>query len=705
MTETNTLRSELPVCLESIPALEQVAVDAPCNSYFLAAVPKTQTIEFTGASHAATEVFPDGLIDKIQEGFSPEADVAPRLNDPAGSVRVCGKLGFDVHWLREIVPGKLDGVSGLRIVAEEPFEAWVETHGDRDGKGAWVVLPPVDNTAASPLLMSLMGIHPLEWVWSLWTEIGGPAWKSLASEAQVRTSDLEEFPRVWTALGTAGRARLWQAADNADDLEGYTAELDEEVSRPGTPVMSAARDALRILTATNLRRLFLYVRAMGAQQFETQRIGNALTHWDEYARLHPWIRRRLGALLNVTGSDLWPAVQRRAQVARTLELRIRGMVRGLIAARLAAASDPIDHLDTDFYISLHLPFFDRKKLVRDQVDWTNPTLIAAGSTTLIVCTAREKPMLSITETEVAQTLATPFRMAEAAGTPQEGELVFSYRRTAEPGWRNPFWSAILASYGFPEDTCERDAILTVTLPIEALQAWSRIPPTRESTYIPPMSRMAQAIQRTLRQWAPALHFTSIGSLSDLRADVPLLVYSCVEPFAGRSRCHFTYDPADPSDMQRALRSAGRRLQPIMGVLVQQSEDSGLSVGAEETILGDAHQIIRWVARHPRPTGTLLSTEAFVIEEFIRIVDMLRELKAMLMSPTSNTVRQLAHFIEDFVVVLNRRLRRVHGTDCSVIAPLLLLQATAALRGDIHPTATLTVERNGRTTTYQSPRTA
>jgi len=702
MTETNGLMDKLPVCLESIPASERAAVDAVHKSCFLAAVPKNLS-EVPGEVSAATEVFQSDFIERLREGYDPEASAAG--DEPAESVQVRGRLGFDVHWLREIVPGKLDGVAGLRILAEEPFDAWVETRPSATGRGAWVVLPPANCEKASPLLMALMGIHPLEWVWSLWTEIGGPAWKSLAGEANVRTADLEEFPRVWAALGTAARARLWHAAGDARRLEVFAAALEEEVKQTPVTHSSVARDSLRILTAPNLRRLFLYVRGVGAQQFDSLRVGRALTNWNEYVKLHPWIRRRLSGLLNACGTDLWPAVQQRGQLARRLEMRIRSMVRSLIAARLTAAEDPATDAGSDFYISLHLPFFDRKKLLGQKVDWTDPTLIAAGSTTLIVCPAREKPMLSIIETEVAQTLATPFRMAEAAGAPMEGELTFSYRRTAEPGWRNPYWAAILAEYGFPENVQDQDSVLTLTLPIDALQAWARIPPARESAYVAPMSRMAQSLQQTLRTWIPALHFTSPAALETLRSELPLLVYSCIEPVAGKSRCHFTYDPADPADMQKALKSASRRLQSLLKLLAKESELLGIEQPAKDYVLRDPAQAVKWVARHPRTTGTILATESFVIEEFIRLADMLRELKAMLILPTSNTVKQLAHFVDDFVVTLNRRLRRVHHTDCSAIAPLLLLRATAALQPETPVVATLTVDNGGRTTTYKSPMAA
>lgn len=693
MAGTNRLAYELPVCLESIPALDRTAVVAVDESCFLAAVPKN-SCEFPGDVSAATEVFQSDSIQRPQ-GTCPDGH-----EEATGSVQLRGNLGFDLHWLREIVPGKLDGAAGLRILADEPFDAWLETRECAEGRGAWVVLSPANPQKASPLLMALMGIHPLEWVWSLVTEIGSPAWKALASEAQVRTADLEEFPRVWAALGAAGRARLWNAAGDPERLETYSAILREEADLAGSSDGALARESLRLLTASNLRRLLLYVQEAATREFDPWRIGSALTSWDEYAKLNPWVRRRLSALLNACGSDLWPAVQLRAEQARCLELRIRGMVRSLIASQLAGAGDPASAA-ADFYISLHLPFFDRKKLLAKKVDWSNPTIIAAGSATLIVCPDRDKPMLSIIEAQVAQTLATPFRLADNAGATQEGEIVFSYRRAPEPGWTNPFWSAILAEYGFPEDARERDAVLTLALPMDSLHAWARIPHARESANLAQMSRLAQALQRTLRMWIPALHFTSPRALETLRSELAILVYSCLEPVAGKRRCHLTYDPVDPADMQKALRSAARRLTPLLKQLTKECEQRGLETVMSDFVMRDAAQMLKWVGRHPRAAASILTTESFVIEEFVRLADMLREIKALLIQPTTNTVKQLAHFVDEFVLSLHRRLRRVNHTDCSAIAPLLLLQATAALRPEVPVVATLTVDTDGRTTTFKS----
>jgi hypothetical protein len=282
-------------------------------------------------------------------------------------------------------------------------------------------------------------------------------------------------------------------------------------------------------------------------------------------------------------------------------------------------------------------------------------------------------------------------------------LAFSHGRTSQLGWNDPFWRDILVHHGFPEHLAQEKSRLAVFTPLSQLTAWSRIPGTREAAFLPLMIKVAQAIQKTLRLWLPALYFETLEQARDLRSALPLLVYHCIEPYTGNARCHLTYDAADLNDVQRAVRSASRRFPRLMYGLIAEAEAQGKPVTGQAFLMRDPKHMLKWTARHPRQIATLMTTETFVIEEFVRLVDMLREVKSLLLSPSGNTVRQLAHFVEDFVAVLNRRLRRFYGTDCSALAPLLLLEATNALQGSDGVEANLTVESGDRTLVYRARR--
>ena len=185
----------------------------------------------------------------------------------------------------------------------------------------------------------------------------------------------------------------------------------------------------------------------------------------------------------------------------------------------------------------------------------------------------------------------------------------------------------------------------------------------------------------------------------MHSALPFMVYQAIEPFPGRGRCHLTYDPMDAGDLQKALRSASPKFRAVMVMILEEFDSRGLKIEAQEFLLRDPKHLLKWVSRHPRHIASLLRLESFIIEEFIRLAELLREIKQMLIQPTGNSVRQMAATVEDFTAALYRKLRRVQGQDLSALAPLLLLEATRALHGGPLTTATLTAKADGRSRIY------
>jgi hypothetical protein len=116
------------------------------------------------------------------------------------------------------------------------------------------------------------------------------------------------------------------------------------------------------------------------------------------------------------------------------------------------------------------------------------------------------------------------------------------------------------------------------------------------------------------------------------------------------------------------------------------------------------EILNGIVQQPRLINALLTTDAFFIDQFVRLGMKGRELSVLFAENPRRAVKELAIFADDFAVSLQRKLRRLYnGQDFSGFSSLLLVEAAralaAALDGDAAVSATLRLRAGGREQTF------
>jgi hypothetical protein len=283
-------------------------------------------------------------------------------------------------------------------------------------------------------------------------------------------------------------------------------------------------------------------------------------------------------------------------------------------------------------------------------------------------------------------------------------LSFTDARTVGP--RNmPAWLAVLRGYGIPAPDLRGGparAVLALTVPGTAAEAWCGAPHSKDPDYQAVMTRVSTAVQTAMRRWIPALWLVAPERYRELSAVQPLLVYACSAPFVSRNRGEFGYDIMDSDALTKAAFTAAKGLEAALAGIEKELRDRGQDRLASVYAPKQARSIISAALSQRRNLQNLLAGDSALVEEIVHLAASARELRALSVRDPKDATRRLGKFIEGMVRAFHRKLRRLSaGTELQALGPLVLAEATAALAG-LGPAAVaarLTISRGGRDEVY------
>ncbi len=175
-------------------------------------------------------------------------------------------VSFDLHWLREIMPGFPLGVSPVRVRPEFDVQSTVRLRGDfvslvwQDSSGRtrvqvtrgsdehWAV--EVEAGAESPsgvpkamgeVLRALTGSTSVEWLRGVFADSCSLRWKDLAERIGARPDQLDDLAIYFRGMTTTEEDALWRAAANAESL----AQLQPWLTMLASGPAGAFRECLR----------------------------------------------------------------------------------------------------------------------------------------------------------------------------------------------------------------------------------------------------------------------------------------------------------------------------------------------------------------------------------------------------------------------------------------------------------------------------
>lgn len=503
---------------------------------------------------------------------------------------------------------------------------------------------------------------------------------------------------------------------------------------------ASAASADAILSETALAEALGLLKKYAEDQLSLARVRQALESLADFQSLEAWVKQRLEETLGEvqSASDLGRALQRvetAVSLARSIYSKALTALQQKYSAELSyqyqSAEEGVALLDCSFNftpeglaayrqalggdftflgadgpdaehvcthcatlthslsrqarIELHLPFFDRKQWIDRWEALAKVEATAGPDGRILAYTAEASSRLE-------KRGQSESRLALAGGflAGQEGRFTLAYtdERKMQRAQAQTRLAGVVSAYGFdervkawlaaaPED--EVETALTLSVPGALIAEWFRAPLERDPEFTSVFSAVSAAVQASLRRWLPYVYFADLKRYEDLGAAFPLLVYQTMRPFAGGGRGEFTYDVMSPETPQRVLASAAR---PLASEL-ERIHTALLAVGkkglARFYAPDQTRSILGSVARRPRLLNSLLTGDAFFIDNLVELGARGRKLADLAPKDPRKAVKELARFSADFVTAFHRRLRRLYGGESFVaFGPLLLAEATAVL---------------------------
>lgn len=217
-----------------------------------------------------------------------------------------------------------------------------------------------------------------------------------------------------------------------------------------------------------------------------------------------------------------------------------------------------------------------------------------------------------------------------------------------------------------------DVSILLRLGSGAARAWADVPGPGQSAFHERLIEVANGIQGAIRAWLSYGFFQDLSVYRTPARAWPVLVYAAMKPFRGRSRADFCYEVTDPASIQRALwgvlpalEDEMRRIAPRLANLPQQLQYAYSQRRTPE--------MAKEAANLPRIFGGLLFGEREIVEAFLRFAQRLHET-----IPAGKTGGLFRHGSLLYGKVSRKLAALCTGADYSNLAPMVLLEATAAL---------------------------
>ncbi|HEY3738815.1 MAG TPA: hypothetical protein VGL53_03175 [Bryobacteraceae bacterium] len=217
----------------------------------------------------------------------------------------------------------------------------------------------------------------------------------------------------------------------------------------------------------------------------------------------------------------------------------------------------------------------------------------------------------------------------------------------------PWRTLLLERYGIemPADAPALES-LTVDAPGSLLEAWQNTPRERHCHYYSVFSRLALAVQNSLRRWTLAAFVVGADELANFEASGDVIVYAATRPHAEKKANDFSYDVLDAELMNFAFSRASRRLEPLL----KTASDELLALGRHE----DARQFVRRDVRLYAPrladrARRRHRVRAMLVSEGVLIYSMIRFANRLKSFDTARSVTVAAEDLARDFVDRTRRL--------------------------------------------------
>ena len=161
-----------------------------------------------------------------------------------------------------------------------------------------------------------------------------------------------------------------------------------------------------------------------------------------------------------------------------------------------------------------------------------------------------------------------------------------------------------------------------------LAAWPNTPRERHCHYYAVFSRMALAIQYSLRRWTLATFALGPQALSDFDKGADVLAYSAIRPHTERRARDFSYDVLNADMMDFAFGRAARRLEPMLKIARETLVKGGWPEEARQYLKRDVRlHALRLAARSRRRNRVrqMLVSEGVLIYSMIKFANRLKSL--------------------------------------------------------------------------------
>jgi hypothetical protein len=217
-------------------------------------------------------------------------------------------------------------------------------------------------------------------------------------------------------------------------------------------------------------------------------------------------------------------------------------------------------------------------------------------------------------------------------------------------------------------------VLPLTVEVRTLAAdlaltnplWIRAGQLKQPFYFRTWRRVSCALQRSMRDWISAIHFSDLRAYDDRERACAMLLYQAARPFYGEPSYDFTLDLCDYPESMESLELAWKLAGSSLRRNLQDLERHFLRTGhphlAKRYSERWTDDIFREVRKEPKIFARLIIKEAAVINSMI---DM-----ASVRTPYAVTC---------FSKSVNSRLRNVCGRDLRYLALAALRTATDVLR--------------------------
>jgi hypothetical protein len=267
-----------------------------------------------------------------------------------------------------------------------------------------------------------------------------------------------------------------------------------------------------------------------------------------------------------------------------------------------------------------------------------------------------------------RTAASVFKQAESSAP-----IRFTSTKPMVAPWR----TLLLERYGLDVSV---NAPPVASLPIEAtgslLSVWQNTPRERHCHYYPVFSRMALAIQESLRRWILAAYALEVEDVANFEAFGDIVAYAAVRPHAERRQRDFSYDVLDPDLMDYAFGRASRRLEPLLrsayAVLMDAGREDDALQYARTDLRIHAPRLAERAKRRYRVRAMLVS-EGVLIYALIKFAGRLRML---------DSARAITTAVDELTHSFDERIRRLFffapREEADAMSTMVFLEASNAI---------------------------